>query len=175
MKSTRKHILAAALVAVLGAGAFAQTQPAPAQPGQPPMMMMMHRGERADHGADRARMMQERMARRHAEFKAKLQITPAQEAAWNAWTQAMRPAANRPQRPNLVEIARMTTPQRLDKRREMRNARNAEQDRRADATKAFYGQLSAAQQKTFDEQSFGMMGRGGRGGHRGGHGGMHRG
>jgi periplasmic protein CpxP/Spy len=156
------------VVAALSAGAFAQTQqPAPAQPGHPHMMM------RGDH-ADRGRMMQERMARRHADLKAKLQITPAQEAAWNAWTQSIRPAANRPQRPNFVEMARLTTPQRIDRMRELRAQRIAAHDRRADATKAFYGQLSAAQQKVFDEQSFGMSGRGGkRGGHRGG--GMHRG
>ncbi|MBC5763789.1 Spy/CpxP family protein refolding chaperone [Ramlibacter albus] len=166
--NTSKTLLAAALAATLAAGAFAQAQPMPPQPGQPPMMM------RGDHGPDRARMMQERMARRQAELKAKLQITPAQEGAWNAWTQAMRPAANRPQRPNFVEFARMTTPQRIDRMRELRNQRNAEQDRRGEATKAFYSQLSPAQQKVFDEQSFERFGRGGeRGGHHGR--GMHRG
>ena len=167
MKHFHKHLLAAGLLAGFAFGAVAQTQPMPA-PGQPPMMS---RGERGGM-MDRGRMMQERMARRQAEMKQKLQITPAQEGAWNNWTQTMRPPAARPQRPNFVEFARMTTPQRIDRMREMRNQRNAERDRRGDATKAFYAQLSPQQQKVFDEQSFGMMGRGGKGG-RGGHRGHH--
>ena len=52
----------------------------------------------------------------------------------------------------------------------MRAQRSAEQDRRGDATKSFYAQLSAPQQKAFDEVSLKFMGRGHRGGMRGHHG-----
>lgn len=161
MTRTLKPLIAAALLAGLGFGAVAQPQPM--QPGQPPAMA------RGEHRGDRARFMQERMAHRAAELKAKLQITPAQEGAWSTWTQSMRPTGPRPQRPNFVEFARMTTPQRIDRMRELRNERIARQDRRAEATKAFYAQLSPAQQKVFDEQPMGF-GRG-HGGKRGGHGG----
>ena len=161
MNTVRKQLAVAGLLAGLGFAAFAQPQqPMPMQPGQGQPHMMMHGG---DHG----QMMQERMARRLNDLKQQLQITAAQEGAWNNWTQSMRPAANRPQRPNFVEMARMTTPQRIDRMRELRNQRNAEHDRRADATKAFYAQLSAQQQKVFDEQSMGLFGRGGGGRHGG--------
>jgi hypothetical protein len=155
MKSLQQ-LAAAGLLAGLGAAAFAQAQPQamPMQPGQPPMMM--------EHDRMNPQMMQERMNRRFAALKQQLQVTPAQDAAFNQWQQAMRPTGQRPQRPNFVEFARMTTPQRIDRLRELRAQRNAEQDRRADATKAFYAQLNPQQQKTFDEQSFGFMGRGGR-------------
>ena len=159
-----KQLAIAGLLAGLGFAAAAQPQ-MPMQPGpggQPHMMM------RGDRGA----MMQERMARRLGELKQRLQISAAQDGAWTYWTHAMKPGA-RPQRPNFVEMARMTTPQRIDRMRELRNARNAEHDRRADATKAFYAQLNAAQQKTFDEQSMGFF-RGGKGGRHGGGMGHHR-
>jgi periplasmic protein CpxP/Spy len=169
--NTLKQLAAAGLLAAAGCAALAQPQtppqpmpmPMPMQPGQPPMMM------RGDHG-DRRAMMEQHRARRLGELKQKLQISAAQEGAWTNWTNALKPGA-RPQRPNFVEFARMTTPQRIDKMRELRNARNAERDRRGDATKAFYAQLNAQQQKVFDEQSMGMMGRGGKGRH-GGMGGM---
>lgn len=164
MKSTITRIAAAALLAACAVGAQAQ---APAAPGSQPPGMHMH---------DPARMqqhMQERQAKRMDRLKKILQVTPQQEGAFSAWANAMKPAARPPH--NRDEFARMTTPQRIDALKQSRAARISEQDRRGDATKTFYGQLSAPQQKAFDEISMKFLSRGGKGGHGGGHGGMHRG
>jgi periplasmic protein CpxP/Spy len=66
---------------------------------------------------------------------------------------------------------KLTTPQRIDKMREMRTQRMAAMDKRMDATKTFYAALSPEQQKTFDAEHKMRGGRHG-GGHHGGMGGM---
>ena len=96
--------------------------------------------------------------------------TPAQEGAWNAWTAAMKPPANL-QRPNREEMAKLTTPERIDRMRQLRTQRQAEMDKRADATKSFYAALNADQKKVFDTETA----RFGHGGPRGGHGRHHHG
>lgn len=168
MKSLSKHVLAASLLAVFAAAATAQTPPAPPAGGGmgPGAGMMGHRhgdGMRGDPAQWRERM-QKRMAERQAALKQKLQITSAQEGAWNTWTQSMQPPANM-QRPNRDEFAKLTTPERIDRMRQLRTQRMAEMDKRADATKAFYAQLTAQQQKVFDSEGA-HFGRGM--GHRGG-------
>jgi protein CpxP len=172
--SSRK-LIAAAVLAATGALAFAQTPPAGAPaPQQGRAEMHAHRGAGMDP-AKRAETMQLRMERRLAALKLKLQISAAQEGAWNAWTTAMKPAQR--QRPDHSEFERMTTPERIDRMKQMRTQRAAEADRRGDATKTFYAALSADQKKVFDDVST-HMGRG-RGGHGGGgmrhHGGPGRG
>jgi hypothetical protein len=64
-------------------------------------------------------------------------------------------------------FAKLTTPERIDKMREMRGKRMAEMDRHAEATKAFYAQLNAEQKKTFDTATLRMHHQ--RGGHHHGH------
>ena len=141
MKPHRRHLLAAGLAAAIGFGAAVQAQtPPPAPQGRP----------------DAARMEQ---------FRA-LAITPAQEGAWSTWTTSLKPTPH--QRPDRAEIARLTTPERIDRMRALRAQRNADMDKRMDATKTFYGQLSAEQKKTFDAESLKFLG-GRRGGHHGGH------
>jgi hypothetical protein len=109
--------------------------------------------------------MQERMQRRMESLKRILQITPAQEGAWNAWTAAMRPSAQMMrQRGQRGDFARMTTPERIDRMRQLRALRAQEMDRRGEATKTFYAQLTPPQQKAFDEVS--LKFQGGRRGHR---------
>ena len=168
MKSLHRHLIAAALLGALGLGAVAQAQTPPAGD---------HRGHTTQGGRHdpakveefRARM-QERMARRLGELKQKLQITAAQEGAWTAWTGAMAPA--RMQRPDRAEFARLTTPERIDRMRAHRAQRNADMDKRMDATKAFYAALSAEQKTTFDAEGMRFM-RGGKRGGMGGHGRHH--
>jgi hypothetical protein len=116
------------------------------------------------------------MAERMEFFKFKLKVTPAQEGPWNAWTAAMKPPAAGPQRPDRAELERLSTPERLDRMRAVRTARQAEMDKRMDATKTFYTALDADQKKTFDAASLQMLRH--RGGGRGGFGdgeGHHRG
>jgi protein CpxP len=171
MNRIRKQLAIAGLLAGLGLGAVAQQQPAPAPQGHDGTSMG-HRGRMMDPGEMQARMA-ERMQRRMTAFKQRLQITPAQEGAWTNWTNAMKPPANM-QRPNREEIRKLPTPERIDRMRALRQQRIAEMDRRGEATKQFYGQLSAEQKKTFDESSSRLM-RGGRhhGGGMRGHGGPH--
>ena len=165
-----KRLLLAGLIATFAAASMAQTPPTPAPDGKPGMQHRMGKHDPAK--------MKEFMAKRQAELKQKLAITTAQEGAWTAWTGAMQPPAVRPARPSREDFAKLTTPERIDKMREMRAQRQAAMDKRADATKTFYGALSADQKKTFDAESARFAGRhGGRGGHGGpgGHHGMHRG
>lgn len=152
MKTLQRHLIAAGLVAALGLGAVASAQTPPAGPAGRP--------DPAQREQFRARM-QERMAQRLAELKQKLQITAGQEAAWTTWTAAMKPAPH--QRPDRAELEKLSTPERIDRMRALRAERNADMDRRMDATKSFYAQLSADQKKVFDAESLRFL-RGGRGG-----------
>jgi hypothetical protein len=161
MKYAHKHTIAATVAATLlalGSAVHAQTPPPP--PAANSSAPQMH--ERMQQ------RMQDHMARRLAELKQKLQITPAQEASWSAYTSALRPTPM--QRPERGEFARLTTPERIDRMRAMRTAQMAEMDKRSDATKTFYSALAPEQKKVFDEATL----RGHRGG-RGHHGGHHRG
>ena len=146
--SIRKHIATLALLA--GAGIAAQAQTAPTPPAAP---------QGQHHRFDPAKRA-EFFARRMTDLKQKLQIQPNQESAWSSFTTAMQPPANR-QRIDRQALANLSTPDRIDQMRALRNQRNAEMDRRAEATKAFYAQLTSEQKKTFDTETA----------HRGRHGG----
>ncbi|MBA2960580.1 MULTISPECIES: Spy/CpxP family protein refolding chaperone [Ramlibacter] len=147
--SRRKHLFTGALLAAMAVAA--QAQPAP---GAAP----------APNGRHDPARMAERVNKHLADLKQKLQLTPTQEPAWTSFSNAMQPAAGAP-RPDRQALANLSTPDRLDQMRALRNQRNAEMDRRADATKAFYAQLSAEQKKTFDAETARLFqGRGGHGG-----------
>jgi periplasmic protein CpxP/Spy len=162
----KSAMIAAAVLGLAGVAAQAQ-MPAPMAAGSG--AMGMHEG----HGHPDAQRMQEHMQRRFESLKRILQLTPAQEGAWNAWTAAMKPSPQMVQqmqqrRAMHEEMARMSTPERIDRMRQTRAQHMAEMDRRADATKSFYAQLTAAQQKSFDEISLRFFAhRGHRGGHHG--------
>jgi periplasmic protein CpxP/Spy len=155
MKHPHKHLILSGLLATLAFATSAQTPPA--APGAAPAA-----GAKEHHGRFDPARMQERVARRQAVLKQKLQITPAQEVAWTAYTAAMKPPADF-KRPG--EFAKLTTPERIDRMRTMRAARAAEMDRRGEATKTFYAVLSPEQKKVFDD----LTARRGHG-HHGGHG-----
>ena len=146
MKQSHKHLIAAGLLAGLAFASGAQTQPAAPGAGPTPGATREH------HGPFDAARMQEHTARRQAQLKQKLQVTPAQEGAWSAYTAAMQPPANF-RRPERGEFDKLTTPERIDRMRAMRAARAAEMDKRADATKAFYAALSPEQKKIFDAEA----------------------
>jgi periplasmic protein CpxP/Spy len=153
MKSSYPRWLGAGLLATFGLAAFAQTPPAGPMGGDMP-----HHGMR-DHAMDPAKM-QEHMAKRQAALKQKLQLTPGQEGAWNAWTAAMKPGDFK--RPERGEFEKLTTPERIDRMRALRQQHIAQMDKRAEATKTFYAALTPEQQKTFDAATVHSP----RGGHR---------
>lgn len=135
-----------------------------------------HHGEHRMGNRDGAKM-QDRMAKRQAELKAKLKITPAQEGAWSTFTAAMQPPApmmrgERPMATQRAELDKLTTPERIEKMQALRTQRmnemNAEMNKRGEATKAFYAALSPEQQKTFDAEHRKMGERPGNGHHGGG-------
>jgi protein CpxP len=145
-----KHFKPAVLAAILATSTLAVlAQPAGGPPpeGQPGM----HQNE-PDRRAHRQERMKAHMAKRAAELKADLKLTPEQEGSWNAYLAAMKPSAP-PALPKREDIAKLSTPERLDKMREMRQQRDAEFDKRDAATRSFYAGLNPEQQKTFDART----------------------
>ncbi|WP_341908969.1 Spy/CpxP family protein refolding chaperone [Polaromonas sp. YR568] len=185
--STFNALVLAGLLATVGVSATAQgtATPAPASPA----VTSGHGGHGGHHMGkhDPAKMqakMAERTAKRMADLKAKLNITPAQEGAWTSFTTALQPPAGqgtwgkRPTAEQRAEIAKLTTPERIDRmtalRAERMTAMNTAMGKRNDAIKTFYSTLAPEQKKTFDAEHQ-KMGRRGGGGHHGHHGGMHKG
>lgn len=169
-----KQVLIATLLAATGAAAMAQTPPPPpaAAPGAP---VAPAAGEAAPgtrpalrDPAAREKRMAEHHAKRLAELKAALKLTAAQEGAWNTFTAATQPPA-RGERPPMDREAfkNLTTPQRIDLMEQRSAEHQARMKQRGDATKAFYAQLSAEQQKVFDQRAVrhGPRGDGPRGMH----------
>lgn len=153
-KTLTSTAIASALLASLSLPSFAQTT-APAAPAAATAQAAPQHKHGQGNMEDRRAERMERMQQRIAKLKADLKLTPAQESAWNTYAAAMKPG-ERPARMDREAFAKLTTPQRIDKMREMREHRNAEMDRRAQATKAFYAQLTAEQQKTFDAETLRM-------------------
>ena len=160
--SNKRLFLATIALATCGFAAVATAQttatsPAPAG-AQPHMHDRMNRG---DLSGIRERMFgnhQERVAKRQAQLKEKLKITPAQESAWTTYTAAMQPPAGmmgmRHDPKVKAEMEKLTTPERIDKMQALHAERmktmSAEMDKRGAATKAFYAALSSEQKAVFD-------------------------
>ena len=152
---TINNLVLAGLLATAGAGAIAQTATTPQ--GDAGSTAASPHGERM--GRHEPAKMQAYLAKRQADMKAKLKITPAQEGAWTAFTAAMQPPADSGVRPGTeqrAELDKLTTPQRIDKMREIRSQRMATMtalmDKRGEAAKAFYAALNPEQQKIFDAE-----------------------
>lgn len=113
--------------------------------------------------------MQTLWDKHHAALKTQLKLTAAQEAAWTTYVAAMTPAPGQTlQRPDVAELAKLSTPERIDKMREIRAQHMGEMaaamDKRDAASKAFYAVLTPEQQKIFDAQAMpGRVGPAGKG------------
>ena len=199
MKLSNKRLLLAGLMATIGFAAMAQNATSGTPPaghgGMQGMQGMQHDDASKIQGGMQAHR-QERVTKRLEALKAKLKITAAQEGTWTTFSTAMKPPAiaaggvmGMRHDPKLkAEMDKLPTPERIDKMRALRQQRmttmTAEMDKRADATKAFYGTLTSEQKAVFDAVAMqgGPLGhseKGGRGehggmmgGHRGGMGGM---
>jgi len=167
MKSVFKPLFLAAALATAGFAAFSQT------PGAGPAGMMGHGGpmhEGMGHpgmGPMNPARMQARMERRHAALKAALKLTPAQEASWATFAAAMKPPADlKAARPDFAEIAKLPTPERIDKMKALHTQHAAEMtaamDKRGEAAKVFYAVLTPEQQKVFDSATARHYGPAGR-------------
>jgi protein CpxP len=170
LKSFRPAAIGASFL-ILAAAGVAVAQPAPPPPG---MMGGVHdMGGPMEGRPDHAAMMQ-----RHVQhLRDVLQLTPAQEPALQALVAAMKPpeGLREKMKAEHEEMAKLTTPQRLDRMKAKMAEHEAMMDQHIAAVKRFYAQLTPAQQKAFDALPPMMMGHGehpggGMGGHRmGGH------
>lgn len=170
---TRKFIptwIAAATLALGAAAAHAQTPAAGQQPAvqaAPADAAQGHKPHARPHGkrldpAQRAELR----AKHVAEFKQKLNLTAAQQGAWDQYQAALKPPA-RPDRDAMKAerqaLATMTTPQRIDAMQKRHAEMAAHMQARGEATKAFYAQLNPGQQKVFDAETARRFGHGGPG------------
>jgi protein CpxP len=165
-------LILASLLATAGASAMAQAPPAAPVVGPAGMHAGMQGDRMMGHG--NPAKMQAWMAKRQAELKAKLKLTPAQEGAWTTFTASMQPPAPiaRLTPEQRAEFDKLSTPDRIDKMRALRTQRMADMsaamDKRGEATKTFYAVLTPEQQKTFDAEHKKFGPREGRGGREGG-------
>ena len=162
MKSNLKISLVAGLLLAAGlAYSQAPMMDGGMHEGMPGMQGMQGHG--MEHpmmgGKDQAKM-QAMMDKRHAALKAELKLTPAQEPAWTAFMDAHKAPAGMMGKPDMPDMSKLTTPERIDKMKEMHakhvGERTAEMEKRGAATKAFYAALTPEQQKIFD--AHGMAG-----------------
>lgn len=164
MKKTFKTLV---LAAALGsAGLVAMAQPMGTHDG------MMEQGR---HGKMDAAKMETMLAQRAAALKAQLKLAPEQEPAWNSFVAAMKPDAKAmPKHPAREELDKLSTPERIDKMRTLRDQQHADMsaamDKRGEATKTFYAVLTPEQKKVFDANAMRRHGDGRMGGPRHGKG-----
>lgn len=166
MKSVFKPVLLAALLASAGMAAHAQ---APAGGMMAAGGPMMHEGGMRHERMGRMdpAKMQAWIDKRLADLKAQLKLTPAQEGAWTTYAAAMKPPTDlmKTRQAQHEEIAKLPTPERIDKMKALRtqhmSERNAAMDQRGEAIKAFYATLTPEQKTTFDAQTLRHHGRGG--------------
>lgn len=91
---------------------------------------------------------------RLAGLKAKLQLKPEQEAAWQSFATATQPMGKGIGSQAQGEAFKpLTTPQRMDRMLARADERRARMAQRAEAVKQFYAQLSPEQQQVFDAET----------------------
>ena len=135
------------------AAATAQTQVQAQTPAQ--ISAPMNAERRAKHMEQRRVKMQDRMAQHQAQLKQKLELSAAQEPAWNTLIASLK-MCERPARLGHLEraeVQKMTTPERIERMRAQRAQHHAEADKRADAILAFYAARKPAKQMNFNAQT----------------------
>jgi len=148
---TRLNTTRFALSVLLAGTALAAVVPAQAQP------MMGEMGVHHDEGRMHERMTKH-WEKRQTELKAKLHLTAAQEPAWNAFVQSMKMPAKPLMQPlDREAMAKLSTPERMEKMNSVHEANLAAMQshvkQRSEATRTFYNQLTAEQQKVFDAET----------------------
>lgn len=124
------------------------------------------KGGKAAKGDDAA--WRAKRAERLEALKQKLELTAAQETAWNAFVEASqhRPGMGAGRHAAGEDFAKLTTPERLERMQAHAETRRAHMATRVEAIRAFYAELTPAQQKVFDAEALPSR--------RGGHGHHHR-
>lgn len=146
MKSIRHTLIACALLASLSGLALAQTVPeTKTDSPRAQRMEQMHTP------------MGERHAKHWADLKGKLKLEAGQESAWTTFAQSMQPSGQRMAHPDRATLQKLTTPERIDQMQAHKAVRDADMQKRAEATKTFYAALNAEQKKVFDTETARMM------------------
>jgi protein CpxP len=148
MNKFRKSLLIGATALSVGSSAFianAQTAPAEQNHGD------RATGEHHRHGGAKSpEQMKEKMARRQAELRDKLNLNASQQSAWNLFAAAITPSGDW-KRPDRAEWKNLSAPERLEKQLAMLKEREARMTSVLAATKTFYATLTPEQQKIFNE------------------------
>lgn len=95
----------------------------------------------------------EHFEKHQAKLHTILQLSSAQETAWNTFQAQIKPQ-EQSEHPDAAELSKLNTLQRLDKMEAWDKARDAQHAERAKAVRTFYAQLNDAQKKAFDENAF---------------------
>ena len=147
MKSLRKPLLIGLAVIGLGSGLAAQAQTAAPAEG------------RHGHAMNKEQMqakMAERFAARQAKLHDALKLTSAQEAAWTAYQNAIKPTPRA--MGDRAAWAQLSAPARMEKMIAMAKQHIATMESHLSALNTFYSVLSADQKKIFDDSTRGGMG-----------------
>ena len=131
------------------------------------MMGHPHMGD----GSNAHSHMGQRWEARQHELKAKLKLNNSQEPAWNTFVETMKPSTHPDMAPlDREALGKLTAPERMDKMAAFHEAHQvaiqSHMKQRSDATKQFYAQLTAEQQRVFDAETLprgprmGRMGQG---------------
>lgn len=156
MKSLTKIGWSAYLLVATACIGLAQAAPNTEAVPPPPSKQGQPLGDADHHRHDPARRLA-RFERRSAELKAHLKLRADQEAAWGAFTSAVKPSAKPPTRPDRAELAQLSTPERLDQLEKRHQQHDQAMSERNQATRTFYSALDADQQKVFDAETQGLM------------------
>lgn len=139
MKRYQKSLVWLALVGALGLGSTASFA------GR-----YEHEGERGH-----TQRFEQRMLERANALKKALNLSATQEVAWANFQQDLKPKDRSDQHERQAKreaFKSMDTLERLDWMKNMKAQRDAQMERRDQAIRSFYGQLSLDQKKIFDTQ-----------------------
>lgn len=100
---------------------------------------------------DHRQHMQERMAKRQAELHDQLKLSAAQEPAWKTFSEKMQPG-NPSARPSVADMAKLSAPERMERRLAMMQEGEKRMADRLAAVKEFYAVLTPEQQKIFNDR-----------------------
>lgn len=142
MTTFRKQVLIGVAALGIGIGSIAVH----ASPGE-------HGGDgrHGAHGEQKMEHMQERMAKRNTELRAKLNLNAEQQKAWDAYVASMKPGEGHAARPSREEMEKLTAPQRMELMQQRMQQGQQRMTERLAATRTFYGVLTPEQRKVFDE------------------------
>jgi protein CpxP len=149
MNKFRKNLLIGATILSLGSGAFiANAQTTSTEPSG--TNHAANGGHKWHGGAKSPERMKEKIAKRQAELRDKLNLNPSQQSTWNLFVAAITPSGPW-QRPDRSAWQNLSAPERMEKQLAMMKEKEARMISRLAATKTFYATLTPEQQKIFNE------------------------